>query len=615
MGAMRDFSNWVEAVGPSAAVAARPGSAVVSNGAAPVKAQSASRQKALANRLAALLGPYKEAISRNGPAAAQMQSNMDAAKKHIVQRDFEQAAKDLDKLEPLVEQSKIQNRNGPITDDATRADAASGDSKFVVADTAVAANATEVPAPILQTNTVDAEPSGGITSEMSADPSIPGAGKDRAPLESGDKPEPPNGSSVFDELSSSQRSADPAHPIIVPVDPNHPRVDKRVKLPKVDDVVGVGWVELTDASGETYPIKRSDVVKHKEYVDNPKRIQKLRVEIIDQWNLKVGPMQIFYSGGGPISVPYPVSEGGTVTDRYIYKDGFIYPVDQSDEPLFDRGNTPNILFCSRWVKMRLTEISGQRVKIAELTNSFARIMQAATSAAGGMQHISGGGGGNTLPRTGGTRRGTGGGGSVKPTGGTGGKPTGGTGGKPASGGDETASMRLPEPSGGKTTSGSGGSSGKNTRSGGTGGGSGGAQKPSSGGGSGKPPGKAGGSGGSGEPPPPNVQRTSQQIHREIAAERVVLNDLTRQGEGVLNAEGIVITKKNHGPPPAPKGEPQPAARRPSTKSVVFHLKRVADDDGSPRQAEARELLKKIEEAEGRISKLNGQLDPTQRDRI
>src|SRR5262249_38618259 len=118
MSAMQHFSNWVKAVGPSAAAAAPPGSATVSNDAAPVKSKSASRQAEVTKRLAALIGPYKEAISRNGPAAAQMQSRMDAAKKHIVQRDFEQAANDLDELEPLLAQSNVNDPSGQVTDRA-----------------------------------------------------------------------------------------------------------------------------------------------------------------------------------------------------------------------------------------------------------------------------------------------------------------------------------------------------------------------------------------------------------------------------------------------------------------------------------------------------------------
>jgi hypothetical protein len=92
--ALLEFAVWVKSTGPSkSAPAAAP-------------KPSVGRQAEVTKRLAALIGPYKEAVSQNGPAAAQMRSRMDAAKKHIVQRDFEEAAKDLDELEPLVEQSK-----------------------------------------------------------------------------------------------------------------------------------------------------------------------------------------------------------------------------------------------------------------------------------------------------------------------------------------------------------------------------------------------------------------------------------------------------------------------------------------------------------------------------
>jgi hypothetical protein len=112
MSAMQQFSNWVQTVSPSTAAADRPSSATVSNGTAPVKSQNASRQAEVTKRLGALIGPYKEAVSQNGPIAAQMQSRMDDAKKHIVQRDFEQAAKNLEELGALVEKSKLQNQAG-----------------------------------------------------------------------------------------------------------------------------------------------------------------------------------------------------------------------------------------------------------------------------------------------------------------------------------------------------------------------------------------------------------------------------------------------------------------------------------------------------------------------
>jgi hypothetical protein len=63
------------------------------------KAEADAYKAKVTERLAALIGRYKQAVSQNGPAAAEMQSHMAAVKKHVTQRDFEQAAKDLDELE------------------------------------------------------------------------------------------------------------------------------------------------------------------------------------------------------------------------------------------------------------------------------------------------------------------------------------------------------------------------------------------------------------------------------------------------------------------------------------------------------------------------------------
>src|SRR5262245_46385920 len=112
MSFLQEFANWAKAAGPSVPAGARPGSAA---GSAPAETAKASKvaspplnrklEAEVKKRLGALVGPYKEALSQNGPAAAQVKLQMDAAKKHIIQRDFEQAAKDLDELEPLVERS------------------------------------------------------------------------------------------------------------------------------------------------------------------------------------------------------------------------------------------------------------------------------------------------------------------------------------------------------------------------------------------------------------------------------------------------------------------------------------------------------------------------------
>jgi outer membrane protein OmpA-like peptidoglycan-associated protein len=145
MSALLDFANWVKAAGPSAAAGARPGSPPAT-GDAPAKPAKESRALAPApnpeletevkNRLGALVGPYKKAMSKNGPAAATAKLHMDEVRKHVAQRDFEQAAKDLDGLEPLVEQAAIQAPIGSRSGSATRSAAPVGAEFLVTGDDA-----------------------------------------------------------------------------------------------------------------------------------------------------------------------------------------------------------------------------------------------------------------------------------------------------------------------------------------------------------------------------------------------------------------------------------------------------------------------------------------------
>ena len=109
MSALLEFANWVKAAGPSVA-------AGVARNSTHGQQQSAQLQAEVTKRLATLLGPCKEAMSNNGPAAAQVHSYLDAVKKHVSHRDFEQAAQDLDKLEELVGESK-PSKSGIGADD------------------------------------------------------------------------------------------------------------------------------------------------------------------------------------------------------------------------------------------------------------------------------------------------------------------------------------------------------------------------------------------------------------------------------------------------------------------------------------------------------------------
>jgi hypothetical protein len=107
---------------------------------------------------------------------------MDAAKKHIVQRDFEQAAKDLDKLEPLVEQSKARNVNGIMADGSTPAATAPADSDIITAGGSQAAPAA--PESGLPAASIDVEePPNPVfeTAQRSAAPADSGSGRGGKP--------------------------------------------------------------------------------------------------------------------------------------------------------------------------------------------------------------------------------------------------------------------------------------------------------------------------------------------------------------------------------------------------------------------------------------------------
>src|SRR5262245_52983233 len=71
------------------------------------KSANAAVQAELTKRLGALVGPYKEVVTQKGPQVARLTSLMAAVTQRIAAKDFEQAAKLLDELEPLVAQSKV----------------------------------------------------------------------------------------------------------------------------------------------------------------------------------------------------------------------------------------------------------------------------------------------------------------------------------------------------------------------------------------------------------------------------------------------------------------------------------------------------------------------------
>jgi len=607
MSALEEFSNWVKAVGPSAAAAVRPGSATVSNDAAPVKSQSASRQAEVTKRLAALIRPYKESVSQNGPVAAQMQSHMAAAKKHIIERNFEQAAKDLDELAPLVEQAKSLNTNGGRADAAAKAGAASPDPAFVRAGTPAPAAMIQGPVPVLQTNSIGADPDGGTVSEIWPSPLSEHAGPDRGYLQSGDQSQPLNRSSIIDQFTSSERSADSnlGHPRIYRVGRDDPRFDNDVvKLPTThDDLVTLRNTE----EGFTKQVKRSEVLKWDNYVDNG--IASLKVRIIDPYSLKVGPMQISYSDGRTTSVPLKsVLDGARPqATRFVYKHGFINPVDEAWKDAFDNNNTPNIVLCSQWVRQQLLRISQDRLQIAEIVAAFASIVAGLGGAAGGVPHVSGGGGGHPSPSTRVTRRGADGG-RPEPAGGGGRRP-----GTSQNVDSPPTSGRLNETSGGKvrTTGGAGGSD-KPSGSGGTGGG--GPRKPTggdggtgggsgrsgeTGGGQGKPTGGGGGSGGGGGKSrgaggSAKPTRAPSEIAREIDGLKQVEKDIVKKG-----ADKTAIPGTN------PHLTPDLVAAKKDIKAKLKGL--VAKGD-----QEAQKILDELEGIEKRVRDAHKELDLAKR---
>jgi flagellar motor protein MotB len=104
---------------PAAHAASAKPAPGLAGGAPPVNPQapvdrSAPNQGELTKRLAALVGPYKEAVSKNAPEAAQMQPLMAAVKQRIVERNFLAAGKALDELAVLVAQYQSSAPNqGP----------------------------------------------------------------------------------------------------------------------------------------------------------------------------------------------------------------------------------------------------------------------------------------------------------------------------------------------------------------------------------------------------------------------------------------------------------------------------------------------------------------------
>jgi outer membrane protein OmpA-like peptidoglycan-associated protein len=106
-------------------------------------------QKAVTRRLAVLVDPYKKAMAEKGPNVGRVQTLMTAVKTDIARRDFAQASKDLDQLEPLLAPSG----NGALPKSAA---SPTGDSAASMAGDPVMAS------PFVQAGGVSAAPSRAI---------------------------------------------------------------------------------------------------------------------------------------------------------------------------------------------------------------------------------------------------------------------------------------------------------------------------------------------------------------------------------------------------------------------------------------------------------------------
>src|SRR6266851_4584817 len=67
--------------------------------AAELKAEAAAYKAQIMQRLAALVGPYKQAVAANGPGAKRLQTQLGVVKSCIGKQHFTEAAEGLDMLE------------------------------------------------------------------------------------------------------------------------------------------------------------------------------------------------------------------------------------------------------------------------------------------------------------------------------------------------------------------------------------------------------------------------------------------------------------------------------------------------------------------------------------
>jgi hypothetical protein len=350
MSALSNFSNWVQTAGPSTAAAARPSSATPSNGAAPIKSQNASRQAEVKNRLAALIGPFKEAVALNGPNVAKMQSLMADIKIHVTKGNFEQATKKLDELEPIVRlepglvaslkaskdtmKMAVTNRLGALVGPYKEAVALKGPNVAKMQSLR-----GEIKGHIAKGNFEQAakkldelEPL--VHRALSAAKAPPAAVPEEEEFEAtpmalpGKAPELPAPRKPRREARPSSEFAQYAPGGFTdediygdPAKRKAEEAEKRKANPRLLDVDDAPWikdsakqnnqvlperypnlVEVTDGkSGETRKLKSSEVLKSKDYVDNG--IQSFSGKINKPWTLEDVTMRIICSGGRIITLP------------------------------------------------------------------------------------------------------------------------------------------------------------------------------------------------------------------------------------------------------------------------------------------------------------------------
>jgi hypothetical protein len=122
-------------------------------------------------------------------------------------------------------------------------------------------------------------------------------------------------------------------------------------------------------SGETFEMRRSQIVEESRYVDNA--AQKMWAKPHDLISLEVKTMN-FSSSAGQFTVdmddiqydmPLPAM-------RFEMRGKIVYPLDKNGDVMFDKVNTPNIVRFAQWVLNEIEQRRKIRRKITETTFMF-----------------------------------------------------------------------------------------------------------------------------------------------------------------------------------------------------------------------------------------------------